>query len=126
MKFTVVLVTQPSRTRYLKESLVQLDRALSLNENMTLLVIFNGASEVGQSLLKPLHVNHKERVRSRVVKKNTPLPSLIFSIIRNEDLAWIHMPGDDDLVIPESYSFFEKKLVEHPESIAVAFTANYD
>lgn len=124
MKFTVVLVTQPSRTGYLKESLVQLDRALSLNENMSLLVIFNGASEVGQSLLKALQVTHKERIRSRVVKKNSPLPHLIFSIIRNEGLTWIHMPGDDDLVIPESYAFFEKKLVAHPESIAVAFTAN--
>jgi len=123
MRFTVVLVTQPSRTGYLQESLVQLDRALSINKKMDLLVIFNGESETSQSLLGQLSISHKDRVRFSVVNRNSPLPNPIFSIIRNEGLAWIHMPGDDDLVIPESYSIFEKTLAEHPESVAVAFTA---
>lgn len=123
MKFTTVLVTQPSRIRYLEESLKQLSLALTLNHNMNLLVIFNGESHQGESILTPIINMHGERVRSKTIKENSPLPTRLVSIIRNEGLRWVHLPGDDDLVIPESYANFAEALDSHPDSIAIAFSA---
>ena len=123
MKLTVVLVTQPARVHYFAESLECIAEALEKHLELELLVIFNGKSDSGEDKLKPIQDAFPTRVSSRIIEVNNPMPDGVFKIIREENLRWIHMPGDDDLVIPKAYSAFFDLMSEKNSYVAVAFSA---
>ena len=123
MKLTVVLVTQPARVDYFAESLECIAEALEKHLELELLVIFNGKSDSGEDKLKPIQDAFPTRVSSRIIEVNNPMPDSFFKIIREENLRWIHMPGDDDLVIPKAYSAFFDLMSEENSYVAVGFSA---
>jgi len=123
MTLTVVLVTQPARVDYFAESLECIAEALEKHLELELLVIFNGKSDSGEDKLKPIQDGFPTRVSSRIIEVNNPMPDSVFKIIREENLRWIHMPGDDDLVIPKAYSAFFDLMSEENSYVAVGFSA---
>jgi hypothetical protein len=123
MKLTITLVTQPSRVDFLAKSLEAIRKALHQHPALNLLVIFNGASKRGEELLQPLRGEFEDRVSAEIIEKNTPLPNEVVKIIRKNELDWVHLPGDDDVVIPETYNHFFDSIGKNQENVAFGFSA---
>lgn len=123
MKLTITLVTQPSRVEFLAISLRAIREALHLHSALNLLVIFNGVSKRGEELLQPLRGEFDGRVSTEIIEKNTPLPNEVVKIIREKELDWVHLPGDDDVVIPQTYNHFFDSIRKNPENVAFGFSA---
>jgi hypothetical protein len=123
MKLTITLVTQPSRVEFLAISLKAIREALHLHPALNLLVIFNGVSKRGEELLQPLRGEFEGRVSAEIIEKNTPLPNEVVKLIRKKELDWVHLPGDDDVVIPETYNHFFDSIEKNPENVAFGFSA---
>ena len=100
---TIVLVTQPSRIAYFREALERIKETLLFQQSIDLLVIFNGKSPLGERYLDTFEVQFQGRISKEIILKNSPMPRDIWNCIRKRKLRWIHMPGDDDLIIHKSY-----------------------
>ena len=124
MKLTIVLVTQPARLQYFPHALEAIAQALEIHSDLELLVIFNGKSEEGERNLRPLQEVFTTRVSSEIIEINTPMPDEIVKTIRKRELRWIHIPGDDDLVISTAYSAFFDLIVDSSKYVALGFSAN--
>lgn len=121
--FTTVIVTQPSRLPYFIEALVNIEEALISFDEMSLLIIFNGRNLLGERALEPIRNRFSKRIRVEVIEINSPMPEVVWQTIESHDLSWIHMPGDDDLIISENYRFFSEELRTRPNLVAVGFSA---
>lgn len=123
VKFTTVLVTQPSRLLFFAQMLNSAQTALLMHPEMQLLVIFNGVNSEGLKLVQKLKIEFLNRIQYIVIEKNSPMPVNILNYLADFELDWVHFPGDDDLLNPEKYHLFKDAISSRPDTVAVGFSA---
>jgi hypothetical protein len=120
---TIVVVTQPGREYFFELLLQSISKALTMFENIRVLIVLNGASTTSKSIAQNFKESFPQRIRIKHFEENSVLPDCLWKILIEENISWAHFPGDDDIVIPENYSEFFHVVEQYPKTIAVPFEA---
>jgi hypothetical protein len=104
-------------------ALKSIESALYAFPQMHLMVIFNGANHEGEDAIAHLSLSFPNRISSFSFAENSSLPEKVWQQIDLNALGWIHMPGDDDLVVQDAYRHFENEIDKNKDLVAVSFSA---
>ena len=120
MKLTICLLTM-GREKYLEQILGSLEKAIG--ENISILVIDNGAPPTISVKLKNWQSMHPEKIEIVRFEQNDSRPWTFWLELHKKGIDWVVFPSDDDEFKPEIIEEFQRAIIKNPDLVGYATSA---